>query len=367
MLRVGEGRKRPARSERVAVSTVHRCYPPRYNPPVPHRIDRRVFTLGLLLVGVMFASLLYLLLGGAVLLPTPVVLHELFRGPQADEGGVNAILWGNRLPSECACLLVGASLGLAGSAFQALFRNPLADPFVVGTASGAAVGGACAIVFGLRAYLGDLAMPLVGFATGFGALMLVLALSRRRGMVDVSSLLLAGAVTGSMLSALQSMILLLAGQDSNQVLRWLLGSMHPMFWARCLLLFIGFAIGAVLLVGQAKALNALAIGDSTAHQLGIHVRGVRRRVLVVGTGLVALCVGSVGVIGFLGLAAPHIARRLLGVDWRFSMVGASLIGAILLLFADGLTQHTYSVGEMPVGVVTALLGAPFLLVLLRKD
>ncbi len=323
-------------------------------------------TLVLMKLAVLVFFILTVGLGGSVFIPPVDVIKELSRGQVVNEMGNNYIVWQLRLPEACACVLVGGMLGIVGSAFQALFRNPLADPFIVGVASGAAVGGVAAMVSGAMIF-GTLTLPIAGFATGLGALALVMFLSRRHGLVDVSSLLLAGVVTGSLLAALQSLVLLMAGKDTNEVLRWLMGSMHPMFWDRVALLLVALVVGALTLTLQARQLNALAIGEDSAQRLGVNVKALRNKVLVTGTAMVAVCVGSVGVIGFLGLAAPHISRRLIGVDWRWSLMGSMLTGSGLLLLANVIATKATPTGELPVGIVTALLGAPFLLVLLRRD
>lgn len=311
--------------------------------------------------------LLYVAFGGSIGIPISDTLREILRGPQhTRELGFNTILWQIRLPVGLACVLVGGALGIVGSAFQALFKNPLADPFIVGVASGAAVGGVAALVFGISV-LGTLTLPVAGFVTGLGSLALVLFLSRRRGLVDVASLLLAGTVTGSLLAAVQTLLLILAGRDTNQVLQWLLGNMSTTTWDQVALMTFALVVGGSLLVMQGRRLNVLAIGEDSAQRLGINVRSLRYVILVTGTAMVAVCVGSVGIIGFLGLAAPHIARRLVGVDWRWSLFGSMFTGSALLLLANFIVQMLTPTGELPVGVVTALLGAPFLLVLLRKD
>lgn len=317
-------------------------------------------------VAMLICFILSIAYGGTVNIPPGEVLRELLHGQVQGQLGNNYILWQLRLPVALGCVLVGGILGIVGSAFQALFRNPLADPFIVGVASGAAVGGVTALVFGID-ILGTLTQPFAGFITGLGALALVLFLSRRRGLVNISSLLLAGSVTGSLLAAVQSLILLAGGQDTNKVLRWLMGSMHPMHWNELALLLASIIVGSGILIFQARQLNALAIGEDAAHRLGVNVKRLRNVILVTGTAMVAVCVGSVGVIGFLGLAAPHIARRLVGVDWRWSLVGSMMIGSVLLLIADFIATKVAPTGELPVGIVTALLGAPFLLVLLRRD
>lgn len=306
------------------------------------------------------------------------VVRELLRGPVEDGGPENTIVWSIRLARACGCALVGAILATVGSAFQALFRNPLAEPYVVGVSSGAAVGGVLAMTLGFGTALAGLVMPLFGFLGGMAALGLVFGLARRRGTVDVTTLLLAGVVVGNLLSALLSLILLAAGNDTNSVLRWLLGSTTPMFWNRVALLAVALGVGFVVLFVQARRLNAFAVGEEAAQRLGVQIGRLKGTVLVAGTAMTAVAVGSVGIIGFLGLVAPHLARRLLGVDWRWSMVGSAMLGSVLLLASDLvaqrgvglvgglLTGRPYPELELPVGIVTALLGAPFLLVLLRK-
>jgi iron complex transport system permease protein len=300
---------------------------------------------------------------GSVWLSPATVLDKIIHGPASGGGDSdNVIIWQLRIPRAIGCVLVGGMLGLVGSAFQALFRNPLADPFIVGVSSGAMLGGVAAMLLGWDVQ--PLSMPLCGFATGLAALALVFALARRRRVVDVAGLLLAGAVTGSLLGSIQNLGIIMSGRDSNDVLRWTFGSMTPMSWERLALMAITFAAAGWLLVRQARRLNALAIGESTAVRLGVDVRRLRNTVLIAGTAMVAISVGSVGIIGFLGLAAPHIARRLLGVDWRFSMVGSMVTGSVLLLLADAISQR---LGEVPVGFVTAILGAPSLLLLMRRE
>lgn len=316
-------------------------------------------------------ALLFLIhLGRAAAWISPIeVAGELING--RSEGPIGNIVWAIRLPRAIGCLLVGAILALVGSAFQALFRNPLAEPYIVGVSSGAAVGGALALLLGIgtawSGFWDGLGMTACAFVAGLISLSLVFSLSRRRGVVDVQTLLLAGVVTGSMLSALLSMILLASGEDTNKVLRWLLGSMTPMYWNRLAVMAIALFVGGAILIRQSKYLNAFAVGESTAQHLGVNTRRLKPIILVVGTAMTAATVGAVGVVGFLGLVAPHIARRILGVDWRWSTIGSAFIGAGLLLAADLLAQTAIPDTELNVGIVTALLGAPVLIVLLRKS
>ncbi|MFZ4507648.1 MAG: FecCD family ABC transporter permease [Fimbriimonas sp.] len=294
------------------------------------------------------------------------VFRELLHGPTDDGSSANVVVWVIRLPRAVVCVLVGTLLGLVGSAFQALFRNPLADPYIVGVSSGAAIGGALCIVLGVSGAWVGLATMGAGTVTGLLALGLVWWLAQRGGRVDVSSLLLAGVVVGSMLSAILSMILLAGGRDSGVVLRWLLGSTTPAFWPTNGLLLVVLVVGGSLLFGSSRSLNAFALGESVALTLGVDTAKLIRRVLVIGTLMTAAAVGAVGILGFLGLVAPHVARRLVGVDWRDSLPASGLVGALLLLVADAVAQRGIQGVELPVGIVTALLGAPSLLILMRR-
>lgn len=290
----------------------------------------------------------------------------------------NATVWGVRLPKALYCVLAGGILGVVGSAFQAVFRNPLAEPYTVGVSSGAAIGGATAQILGLDAGFAFLGTPLLAFFGGMASLILVFAMARRRQGTDTTTLLIAGVVVSSLLSAILSVIIVMSGQDSRVLLSWLMGSTAPQFMERVGLLAVVLLIGSVLLYRQTKRLNALAIGEDTARRLGVDPVRLRWIVLTVGTAMAAAAVGTVGAIAFLGLVAPHISRSILGVDWRWSMLGSLLVGAGLMLAADVLAQRGLPligylmtgkellVTDIPVGVITALLGAPSLLILLRK-
>jgi iron complex transport system permease protein len=300
------------------------------------------------------------------------VIRELVRGPGFSEPA-NTIVWQIRLPRATACVLVGGILGLVGSAFQAQLRNPLADPYIVGVSSGAAVGGAAAFVLGLAGWFGGLGVTVFGFFTGLLSLWLVYSLAKHRGVVDVTSLLLAGVVIGSLLSAVLSLLLIASGKDQTVVLAWLLGSISPSFWAENALLAVALLAGAVILARESRRLNVFALGEDTAQRLGVDTVRLTRVVLITGTAMTAAAVGAVGIVGFLGLVAPHIARRLMGVDWRRSMTGAMIVGMLLLTGSDLIAQRLIP-GllnmpglELPVGIVTALLGAPSLLILLKRS
>lgn len=324
-------------------------------------------SLALAFIAILVCLVLHVKLGSTVQTTLAEVVSEIFKG-NTGEGGVNLIVWQIRLPRALGCALVGALLGAVGSAFQALFRNPLAEPYIVGVSSGAAVGGTLALVLGFSTIWAGLGLLATAFAGGVLALALVFAIAGRRGVIDVRTLLLAGVVISSLLSAVLALILALGGYDTNIILRWLLGSTDKVFWNQIGIMSVVLLVGVVLLVLQAKKLNAFAVGEHSAQQLGVDVERLKLVVLGVGAAMTAVAVGVAGMIGFLGLVAPHLARRIMGVDWRWSLIGSAFIGSALLLAADILAQRALGDGrELQVGIVTALVGAPFLLVLMKKS
>lgn len=316
---------------------------------------------------VLLAALLHLWVGGSIAISPDVVLRHLFAGP-GGEDSTNLIIWQIRLPRLITALAAGGLLGAVGAAFQALFRNPLAEPYIIGVSSGAALGGTLAILAGLSGMAAGLALPLFGFVGGMGALGLVLLLARLSGGRRVETLLLAGVVMGSLLSAMVSIVLILAGEDTNAVLRWLLGSVTPAEWSRGGILWGVLAICVPLLWLQSRRLNAMAISEEAAGNSGVEVKKVQAVVLTVGTAGASAAVGTCGVIPFLGLVAPHLVRKLIGDDLRLVLPGSVLAGGGLLVLADLAAQQIKRGAELPVGAVTALLGAPILLWLLsRRD
>lgn len=331
--------------------------------PAAASSKRPILVLAILLAAAFFAFLLHIFVG-TVDVSLWDVVRALF-GAQEN----TVIVWDFRMPRAMLAVLSGALLGIVGSSFQALFRNALADPYIVGVSSGAAVGGATALVTGFGAAWGGwaagLGPMLASTVGGMLALGMVVSLSVRRGVLEPHTLLLTGVVLGSLLSSLLSLILLW-GQANNQILNWMLGHLTPAYWNRTHLMAIALGIGAPILILQSKRINALTLGEETAMRLGVDTKKLKPLVLGVGAAMVAVTVGAVGIIGFLGLVAPHIARRLVGVDWRWSLIASGLVGSGLMCIADILAQRIVPATEVPVGIVTAVLGAPFLIILLRK-
>jgi iron complex transport system permease protein len=254
--------------------------------------------------------------------------------------------------------LVGAVLSVVGAAFQALFRNPLAEPYTVGSAGGATVGGTLAVVLGLT---GAMNLGIVGGAiVGAGiATLVVVALGRSR-----PQLLLAGVVVSTLTASVTTVLLLATGHDTNQVMRWLLGSTSAMLWPQVGVLTAALGSAVFVIVGQGRALNVLAASES-AETLGVDGTVVSRLILGVGAVATACAVATVGLIGFLGMVAPLISRRIAGSDARRVVPLAACVGAVLLLVADLAAQLVVPGREMPVGAVTAVLGAPVFLSMVR--
>ncbi len=328
---------------------------------------KQTIRFALLTLLVCAALVLHLGWSGSVWIPPGTVVAELFAGNDAGDRLSNTIIWSIRLPRGLAAACVGAILGVVGAVMQSLFRNPLAEPYVLGVSSGAALGGTLALVFGLGSALGLLGMPIFGFIGALGALLLVMSFASVRGGIQMETLLIAGVVLGAMLSALVSLGLLLAGEDTNVVLRWLLGSMTPMYWPRVAVLAGAALLGTALVWPTARGLNAFALGERAAQSMGVDVKRMRLTLLGTSSAMVGAAVGSVGVIPFLGLAAPHAARRIFGHDLRQLVPASFLTGAGLLVLADIAAQKIKPGWELPVGAVTAVLGAPVLLMLLRRN
>lgn len=321
--------------------------------------------LGIALVVGLFALLIaHLLFSGSISYGIGQVFSALLGGPgQTQE---QLVVWGLRLPRGCMAILVGANLAVVGAAFQALFRNPLADPYIVGVSSGAAVGGVLALLFGFSGMLGGFGGVLSSFATAVLGMLMVLAVGRSAGMLNLSTLLLAGVAVGSFLWALITFLLVSSGADAGRVLFWLLGSLVGMDWQRVALLAFVTIIGTAILWFFARQLTLLSTGEEIAQSLGVNVEKLKWIVLLVGSAMAAAAVSSVGIIGFVGLFTPNIARRLVGSEMNRVIPTSMILGAMGVLVADLLAQRLLPGREVNIGVITALIGAPFLVVILRR-
>ncbi|MHB1420191.1 MAG: FecCD family ABC transporter permease, partial [Bacillota bacterium] len=274
------------------------------------------------------------------------------------------ILYQIRMPRVILGSLVGASLAVAGATFQGLLRNPLADPYTVGVSSGAAVGAVIAILIqGVGTGIG--LVPLFALTGAMITIILVYQLARIGGRVAVETLILSGVIIGSFMTAILSFILTRSYDNLQQVIFWLMGSLSLRSWEHIAFSMPYLIIGMLIIWFFARDLNALTMGEDTAQHLGVPVERVKTILLFLASLITALAVSVSGTIGFVGLIVPHVVRMILGPDHRVLIPVSALTGAIFLIWADTIARTAIAPSELPVGVVTAFIGAPFFAYLLR--
>ncbi len=280
----------------------------------------------------------------------------------------NQIVWDLRLPRAVLALLVGAGLALVGTVLQAVVRNPLADPYLLGVSGGAAFGAVAVLVLGSAA-VGGLSLSAAAFAGGLVATTVVYLLAQRRGRVTPTRLILAGVAVAYLFQAGYSFLLITAPnpQGLQGVLFWLLGSLATVRWDGLAVPGAVLAVGSVLLLVEARPLNALLTGDDSAVSLGIDVQRLRIRLVMVTSLLTGVMVASSGAIAFVGLIVPHFVRLLVGAEHRRVLPAALLTGAVFLQLVDTLARTVRPPVELPLSIVTAAVGVPFFLWLLRRQ
>lgn len=350
----------------------------RYEPIAPTRpLARRAAGLRgrpLSLVAIGLGALVVALVAGVGLgsvavspADTAAILAHRLLGldvPQTWSAATETIVMDLRLPRVLTAMVAGVGLAVAGAAFQGLLRNPLADPYVLGTASGAALGAAIAVLIPVRIVFLQFGL-LHGFAFA-GALLAVYTvykLSQTSGLAPLTSLLLTGYAVGSLLAAGLAMAMYLSGSALGQIFSYLLGGFDGSSWVRLAGAAPLIIAGAVAITLRARSIDGLLLGEETAAHLGIEVRRERALLLALGSLITAAAVAVSGLIGFVGLVVPHVVRLLVGPSARLVLPLSALGGAVLLAFADLVARM---LGEIPVGVVTAVIGAPFFLALLRR-
>jgi len=323
-----------------------------------------------------FAVLLFLtvptLLAGVAIGPVHIPISDTFsylvgRGVSVDGSPSvsHLIISQIRLPRVLLGLLVGCALAISGGTMQGLFRNPLASPYVLGIASGASTGASLVILLNLR---GALFLPLGAFIGGILAAGIVYRLAQERSKkTSVYTLILAGVAVGALFSAVTSFtIFLCSGSEKiTDVIFWTMGGLGRANWAYLHVLTPVVALGSVVLIAFSRDLNALSMGEEGAFHLGINPETSKRIMLGVATLLTSSVVAFAGTIGFVGLIIPHIMRLIIGSDHRFLLPTTAIAGAIFLVWADLVARTVASPAEIPVGIITAFLGAPFFLYLLK--
>jgi len=276
----------------------------------------------------------------------------------------DAIVWDLRVPRVLTAMIVGTGLAVAGATFQGLLRNPLADPYVLGSASGAALGAAIALLLPVRIVF--LQFGLLQAFAFIGALLAVLAvyrLSQIGGLSPMTSLLLTGYAIGSLLAAGLAMAMYLSGAALRQIFSYLLGGFDRASWDLLIGTLPIIVVGSVLILVRSRALNGMLLGEEAAAHLGVNVRRERAILLTLASLVTAAAVSISGLIGFVGLVVPHVVRLLVGPNARLVLPLSAIGGAVLLVYADIAARL---LGDIPVGIVTAVIGAPFFLALLRR-
>jgi iron complex transport system permease protein len=274
-----------------------------------------------------------------------------------------------RLPRVILSGLVGASLAIAGAAFQGLLRNPLADPYTLGVSSGASVGAVITLFFQISIpFLGSFTLPFISILFSLFTIAFVLTFARKiERSMRVETIILTGIIFSSFLGALISLMIALTGDELRQIISWLLGSVSMRGWEYIQIILPFFIIGSGILMINAKELNAMSFGEERAQHLGVNVQKRKLIILIAGSILTGAAVAVSGTIGFVGLVIPHLVRLLWGPDHKHLLPLSILIGSGFLIIADLISRTIISPTELPIGVITALIGAPvFAMILLQR-
>jgi heme transport system permease protein len=346
----------------------------RTTPPVSLNGDRsgRARLLTGALVALLAAAGLFGLVFGAADLPAWRVMGHWLG---LDDGtGLRMtdylIMESIRLPRIVMGILIGGGLALSGALMQGLFRNPLADPGIVGVSAGASLGAVSAIVLngGILAFTGVFALPLSAFAGGLATTWLLYRIATRHGRTSIATLLLAGIALGAFAAALTGLLIFMADDGQlRDITFWSLGSLAGSTWSKVFatapIILVAFAASPFL----ARGLNALALGEAAAHHMGIPVQRMKNVTIVVVAAATGASVAAAGVIGFVGIVVPHLLRLAIGPDHKYLLPCSFLLGGVFLTLADAVSRTVVAPAELPIGIVTAIAGAPFFLwILLRR-
>ncbi|WP_123054169.1 iron ABC transporter permease [Clostridium sp. JN-1] len=272
-----------------------------------------------------------------------------------------------RLPRIITSALVGMGLSVVGASFQAVFKNPMADPYVLGVSSGSALGAAIGIVLGLdQLKFGTAAITIIAFIGSILTTIIVYNIAKVKNKIPTTTLLLAGVSMGFLLSSLISIIMVFNRQQIEKILFWTMGSVSAASYKQILTLLPFLIVGIIIILSFSKDLNIMLTGDDTARSLGIEVDTVKKIILGVSSIIVAACVSISGVIGFVGLIIPHAVRMVLGPDHKVLLPFSMIVGAIFMIISDTIARTIAAPSEIPVGAITALFGSPYFIYLLIK-
>ncbi|TET66353.1 MAG: iron ABC transporter permease [Dehalococcoidia bacterium] len=284
-------------------------------------------------------------------------------------GALETIVLEIRLPRVILAGLVGAALAIAGATYQGLFRNPLADPYLIGVAQGAALGAVIGFLLPATWHssgFGFGIIPLLAFSGALMSTAIVYNLARVGKALPVTTLILAGVALGALLGSIVSYLIISSGERIHGIMFWLMGSFSLTQWSEAKIVLPYVLLGVVIILLYARSLNLMQLDEEQAQQLGINVERLKLVLLAAATLITAAAVSFVGIIGFVGIIIPHAVRLIWGADYRFLLPLSVLTGAIFLILADIIARTALAPTEIPIGVITALFGAPFFLYLLRR-
>ncbi len=325
--------------------------------------------LSIVLLAGLAASIVVAVTFGTMPLPVSEVYQTIMAGPFADESATRSVVWFIRLPRLILAGAVGMGLSVSGVVMQAIVRNPLADPYVLGISSGASLGATMAILLGVGLVLGGSAVGIMGFAGAFIASIVVIVLSNIGGRANSIKLLLAGTAISALCGAFSNFIVYMSDKDDalRAVVNWTMGSLAAAEWRSNAIIWCIILLGTLFFWTQYRMLNLMLLGDEAAITLGADLHKYRLLYIVISALMIGFSVYKAGMIGFVGLVVPHIVRMILGTDHKKLIHVAALSGAIFLIWADVLCRSVIPGVEIPIGILTSLVGAPmFIYLMVRK-
>ncbi|HLE30969.1 MAG TPA: iron ABC transporter permease [Bacteroidota bacterium] len=330
-------------------------------PPSHLTFRRTVFLLSVLAAVLVIVSLAALLIGSSSVSLTNV--FSVLTGRSDDETARTIILQ-LRIPRIILAILVGAGLSVAGATLQSLLRNPLAEPYILGISSGGTVGAFLAITLGLG--WAQLTTPLFSFVGSGLVMMLVYSLGYRRGLLDPNALLLSGVMVGAFFNSIILVVVAIFNQELRTAYLWMMGNLSGAESSTLVIVGPLILVSSIVLILQSRALNLIAVGDESAAQFGVNVERIRRLSYILASLITGLAVSVSGVIGFVGLLVPHVCRLMFGSDNRIVMPASLIGGGIFLVLCDLLSRTLLAPSEIPVGAITAAVGAPLFVYLLKR-
>ncbi|MFW6382141.1 MAG: FecCD family ABC transporter permease [Bacillota bacterium] len=329
--------------------------------------NKKTLIIFIFLIIALFITFMLSLMIGSTPIPIKSTLISLFKF-NGELTRFSVIIRNIRLPRVILSFLVGSSLAIAGAVFQSIIRNPMVDPYIVGISAGAGTAATIAIIYNMSWTLFYFStIPLFAFIGALITVILVYNLSKVGNKIPVMNFLLAGVATGFILDAIRSFLMVIGTNDMQQVVFWLMGSLAGSNWRDIRIVLPYYLIGLIPIIFYVKDLNIILLGEDNAQTLGVEVEKVKKILITGATLITAAAVSVSGSIGFIGLVMPHVSRMLIGPDNRKLIPFAAVLGGIFLMISDMLARSLMPPLEIPVGIITAIVGGPYFIYLLRKN